>query len=359
MSNKIDINDYTYALARTPSRIIGGTPCPVDQKTGKINPQATSFLREDGKQTTVFHVKPVYYETISGHWRPMSEVCSYYGNHLVVFTFDGIQKVHPRFISWLSKRMELMGGQLRVHNPMTTESIVLSPYLEYLHDLVTIPKFGMTVSTFYPDPSPETTSVDGYLYIQNGTSWNEMHDRASAQGALDSGASGALQNNSSTRIYRAIFLFDTSAIPDTDTIDSAVMSLYGNGTTVDSDSSYVGITVSTPASNTGLVVGDYSQVGATDNPVQQATSILLSAWSNSAYNDFTFNATGEGNISKTGVSKFGARLRNDIIDTAPSGAPEAGFLFAETASTTSDPKLVVTHTGGGGGGNTTNFFQFI
>ena len=73
-------------------------------------------------------------------------------------------------------------------------------------------------------------------------------------------------------------------------------------------------------------------------------------WSTSAYNDFTLNATGISNVSKTGVSKFG--LRNPEYDVAnsapanPGGAVQNTLVChydADRTGTTNDPKLTVVH----------------
>lgn len=72
----------------------------------------------------------------------------------------------------------------------------------------------------------------------------------------------------------------------------------------------------------------------------------------SSLNAFTFNATGLGNIAKTGISKFSARNANyDAANVAPTwsslqrSALEA--FYADNGGSTNDPKLVVTFTGPG------------
>ena len=67
--------------------------------------------------------------------------------------------------------------------------------------------------------------------------------------------------------------------------------------------------------------------------------------------------SGEGNISKTGITKLGAREGHDLLDipyTNP-GSPtnnNNGIVpfNADETGTTKDPKLVVEHSAGGGGG---------
>ena len=148
--------------------------------------------------------------------------------------------------------------------------------------------------------------------------------------------------NAWDELGRSFFLFDTSAITDTDTISSATLSLYGSSKE-DNGNQAVAIVASTPASNTAIVSGDHANVGST----RFASDIDITAASIVGYNDFALNASGLAAISKTGVSKFAARLSGDVDASEPSvgGQVEIGLnvVNAETADTTSDPKLVVVH----------------
>jgi len=61
------------------------------------------------------------------------------------------------------------------------------------------------------------------------------------------------------------------------------------------------------------------------------------------------NATGRGNVSLTGISKFGSRNANyDVANSAPAFTAFASngiqIYFADQAGTANDPKLVVTYT---------------
>jgi hypothetical protein len=88
----------------------------------------------------------------------------------------------------------------------------------------------------------------------------------------------------------------------------------------------------------------------------KGSPITYANWSTSAYNDFTFNATGIGNVSKTGFSKFGVRNPNyDVANTPPTWSSgvtsHMQCYFSDEAGTTSDPKLVVTYSLGGSAGS--------
>ena len=126
-----------------------------------------------------------------------------------------------------------------------------------------------------------------------------------------------LQSNVSSNkwqsIGRGIFLFTTSDLTSSASISDAVLSLYyyskydGLNITPNID-----IYTSAPASNTALANGDFDSLGTTS----QTGSPMAYAYFGSGYEDFTFDSTGRGNISNTGISNFGSR--NAIYDAANS-----------------------------------------
>jgi hypothetical protein len=214
-----------------------------------------------------------------------------------------------------------------------------------------------TVLTEYPDADPETNTVDGYIGGIGGTTvtWAALiadttgsyaTDNTSPDDFLYIQASTFGHDNFWTQCERSVFLFDTSGLTLAATITAAVLSLYGS-----SKSDNLGITpnidiyTSNPASNTGLVAGDYDNFGSVS---QTGSPITYTNFSTAGYNDFTFNATGIGNISKTGISKYGARNANyDVAATPPtwtsSLVSQLNGYYAEQTGTANDPKLVVTY----------------
>lgn len=156
----------------------------------------------------------------------------------------------------------------------------------------------------------------------------------------------SITSNQWQRIDRSIIVFDTSSLPDTDTIDSAVLSLFGTAKLDNlSVAPNVDIYTSTPTDDTNIDAADYSQVGTTS---QTGSPISYASYSASAYNDFTFNATGKGNISKTGKSKFSVRNANyEVSGSAPSWTSNAisycQSYSVDQTGTANDPKLVVEH----------------
>jgi len=210
---------------------------------------------------------------------------------------------------------------------------------------------GTCTATFYPDANPETSSVDGWVgQDSNSATWAAIRDGAGNQVAdsatnnfiwIRSGGTPSTWNN----ISRLIFLFNASSLPDNTTIASAVLSLYGSAK-VDSlnISPAVNIYSSNPASNVALAASDYTLLGTT----AFSTAITYANWSISGYNNFTLNSSGIAAISKTGVSKFGARESNyDVPNVTPAYTYYVSSSFtmymAEQGSGY-QPKLVVTYT---------------
>lgn len=209
-------------------------------------------------------------------------------------------------------------------------------------------KIGHTVSTFNPDANAESTSVDGYTqFFSDNGSWAAARSAATGTDAGDTNTvsyGGAEQLGAAGPDFilnRAFFLFDTSALPDTDEISSAVLSIYdGNNANSNADSISYHIVSSSPASNTAITTADHDQVGSTS-----FASKALSTFSNNTFQDFTLDANGIANISKTGISKFGLLSSLDLNNTAPTTSPTSisrfDITYADSAS--NDPKLVVTH----------------
>jgi hypothetical protein len=228
-------------------------------------------------------------------------------------------------------------------------------------------KVGNTTSTFYPDASPESTSVDGFAFNAANANWNTAHDATSGS-ANDAGtamyASSGKNSAGNFVIYRMFLLFDTSALPDDDVISSATLSTYINyAVNGDNDGDdWVNVVQSSPASNTALVGADFDNCGAVDNPTEGATRHDITGISSSAYLDFALNATGISWIAKTGVSKFGIREGHDALDIPYAGSNssfnEIGVASADYAGTTRDPKLVIEHAAGGGASPRNPLFAF-
>lgn len=111
-----DPNDVLHAMKAAKKQgleLVSAQPCPYSdfdpkKAEGKINPHVTKFQLSNGQFISVFHVKPIYYETHKGQWRPMSEVAHGFGNHWIDFKADWHEKMHPRYMQWLIKRAEIL-----------------------------------------------------------------------------------------------------------------------------------------------------------------------------------------------------------------------------------------------------------
>lgn len=216
----------------------------------------------------------------------------------------------------------------------------------------------MTVSTFYPDADPETNSVDGEVRRDvTAGSWADTHDGVgqSSNGSNDVMTPNVGTNGSSLfRMTRAILLFNTGpTLPDGDTIDSATLEfvcVIGGRVNDFAEAGSLSLGTSNPASNIGVANSDFN-IGNWPAHVDQATPLMLAGLTvdSATYNVFTLNATGWGNISKTGVSKFGIRLKHDADNTSPTAAADKNMQASlasaeELLAGDKRPKLVVTHT---------------
>ena len=216
----------------------------------------------------------------------------------------------------------------------------------------------MATLTVYPEAGTGSTSCDGQVY--RGSAVNETFatiragDGTTAETTPAHDALGeflaSTTSNQYNRLRRELFVFDTSALTASASISAATMSINGGvGSSVTGlgDLNIAIVGVPTMAANTSVATSDY-QNNASTTTLQSDTTIAFSAWAYAAYNDFAFNATGIGNISKTGVSKFMTRNSADRTNSAPTWSSGAQSTveanFADTALTTTDPKLVITYT---------------
>lgn len=221
---------------------------------------------------------------------------------------------------------------------------------------------GSTTSTFYPDAGiPGTNSVDGF--ISRGPvdeAWATITGAATGTNiGGDLGNTAIVRFTSSgtsnqwARLYRSVLTFLTSAIPDTDTISSGVLSIYGTSKLDEFGTPSlpnIDIYSLSLAANNDIVEGDYDGFGTTSFT---GSPISYADWNTVGYNDFNLLNPDDGKISKTGVSPFGARNANhDVAGSAPTWSSGAnGYLngyYADNGS--NQPKLVVVHSGVQAGG---------
>jgi len=233
---------------------------------------------------------------------------------------------------------------------------------------IVLGKIGKTTTIVFPDPNPETTSVDGWAMKDGSANLTWANIRiAAGSGSLDTDATKNLifwdesgTNSQYQQMTRAFLLFDTSSITDTDTIDSATLGFVSSAKTDCTAGCSISLVASNPAINTVIGNSDYNALGITKFASDMAMTAIDT--NNVAYNNFTLNASGLANINVSGISKFAIASNKDINNTAPgnwSGGQSQRLTinFASQAGTDKDPKLTVTHsaeTAGGGSTATTS-----
>lgn len=226
------------------------------------------------------------------------------------------------------------------------------------------------VTSFNSNANPETTSFDGWTgFDYNNTEYSGW---AAHRGATTSGASSFFLNDSGTamvvsvadpnsankfQIERSFMLFDTSSLTAGATISSAAWHWQYSSIVVDSEAgswvSKLYLTTSSPASNTAIAVEDFDQIQFTAQATAQTS---LAAKSINTDYSFALNATGLGNISKTGITKFGLSHGNDFENIDPNTASgQTTRLQIYTSDYTAVPSRVhyleITYTPAPGGGS--------
>lgn len=224
-------------------------------------------------------------------------------------------------------------------------------------------KRGNTTSTFYAG------SGDGGIlgYVSSATpssgEWDTLHD---ATTLAEAGLAGLVSTTNSGDVYavrafrqsgaagiqigRSFFPIDTSSLPDSDTIDGATFSVYGNSFA--SASLEMGLVETSQASTSSLSLTDFDQCGAINSATEGATRVTANS-ATDQYWDWTLNATGLSWINKTGTTKLGLRSAEDLDDAYPASDQDKRFNtdYSESGGTSTDPKLVVEHSAGGATAN--------
>lgn len=215
-----------------------------------------------------------------------------------------------------------------------------------------IPVFALP--TFNPDANPETTSVDGYAGNNTLSNWTTKRGAAgNVSGDADASTTPATILCTATvgefdQVNRGIFLFDTSSITTANTIASATFDVYVTAKPDTLASAASGsLVLSSPASNTAVANADYNIASWT--MTVQATDLTIASLTTSARNIWTLNATGLGNISKTGISKFGLVIDFDRTDSDQWASLGQAGITCQLADGANKPQLVVIYTGGNRG----------
>lgn len=214
--------------------------------------------------------------------------------------------------------------------------------------------FGFDSLTAYPDPNPETTTVDGQVgYSAEYQTWTYVRDKTSGSTNPSAATGYVVQGEKLSNDYdyhgisRCVFLFDTHLLTSGANISAAVFSVMSGvdcDLTETANPANLALVSSNPASNTNLVGADYNK--ANWGTTRFATDYTAAAfWANrNNYSNMSLNASGIANINKAGISKFGIRASNDLDNNAPIHRSFVIGYFADYTGTSNDPKLVVTYT---------------
>ena len=262
-------------------------------------------------------------------------------------TFRGVKLKKAWFWDSAGKRIAIQLRAIKRGRHVTLEKVI--PRSAFIGAVY--PAWTDTTSTFYPDPNVETTSCDGEtnctatdeafatIRAANGTSVRD--DQVDYYLAWMLGGTMAGYDG----FKRGLTIWDTSALPDTDSISAATASWW---VLVLSDSAAVQsicVVEGFSTFSTGLSSTDYE--GNLASNTEWASRVLLSDITPSQYSNFALNATGLAGVNKTGVTKICTRLSGDLDNSdpgiSPGGLDGVSASGAEETGTTQDPKLVVTH----------------
>ena len=202
-----------------------------------------------------------------------------------------------------------------------------------------IPQVEATESTFYSGIG------DGDIYCGTG-SWNTTHDYADGTARPSETVLGVRSYYSATSTYydsRGFLPFDTSGIPDTATITSAILNVSVSALSQHVGTRNIALVQTTQASTSTLVNADYNQCGTIDNPIEGAPRIVITS---TGWAQFTLNATGRSWINKTGWTKLGIRAASlSCDDVAPTDGVQETSLSIESVESANDPQLIIVWSG--------------
>ena len=146
------------------------------------------------------------------------------------------------------------------------------------------------------------------------------------------------------RIGESFIIFDTSGIPDTDTVSASILSLDDV-----LDQSLTDFTVDVAISTyDGGAVETTDWVSGASLPTPILATLDTSGYS-AGYNAFTETADFKDAINKTGNTSLILYSDRHQAGTTPTQNERVFFTDADAAGTTTDPKLDITHAAAGGG----------
>lgn len=249
--------------------------------------------------------------------------------------------------------ISLLGNQIASSTPSLAKNSDADPETSTVDGIVsrTSTTSRPMTATFFPDEDTESTSMDArtgrqgssesYSAIQSGAGTLASDTTSNDQFAAIRASS---VSNQYDLLQRGIFLFDTSALPDTASVASAVNYFYVSGKS-DQLGGNGGFTVvsSTPASNTSVVAADYSTLGTT----AYSSAVSIASITTGKFNSVSLNASGVSAISLTSITKLGTRIELDRTGSSPTwGSAQVQSVTGDYAEGSNPPIMRVTYTDG-------------
>ncbi|GIH22996.1 hypothetical protein Aph01nite_13060 [Acrocarpospora phusangensis] len=183
---------------------------------------------------------------------------------------------------------------------------------------------------------------DGFL-----DSFNATYNTARSGSNLNADTSNfvmAVGQDVGFSVYQSYVGFDTSAIPDADTVSAAVLSLW-----LDNDESATDFTVEARQfnwSSGGLTTADWIAGASLSGNTLLASIATSGIGASGAYKNFTSEAallTATG--MKTGTVYMNLSSSRTRTGTAPSGGNPEYVLWAAADASSAEPTLTITHAG--------------
>ena len=178
---------------------------------------------------------------------------------------------------------------------------------------------------------------DGYVGYEGWEpedTWDSVHDATAGTTADYSTPPmvGGIYRINMYGIYRIFLPFDTSAIDDSETIETAQVRLWcGTPNTPPARLSY--IVQGSQASTSELTTDDYDACGTTIGSDGIAPA-AETGYNGTGFHYWTLNSVGKGWVNKKGYTKLCLRDANDISDTDPNDDWDNTYLLAQSEATT-------------------------
>ena len=181
---------------------------------------------------------------------------------------------------------------------------------------------------------------DATVY-KTSSSWATTREAISGTAVINDASSSYpyvyYVSGSDIRIYRALYQYDTSSLPDNCTINSVTANYFVQNKLIDFDDGYDFCVVvdASQATNGAYTSSDFSKCGDPLNPVEGSNRLDFSDATTMSYNELTLNDTGLGWISKTGLTKLGLREGHDVLNV-PLTSVGRNYLEIRTDESTND-----------------------